>query len=168
MAQKSLIDFCIVSSNLFSEVLDILVKRGAKLSTDHHLVVCSLRFLKPWLNRKSRKSSVTNRIKWEVLADRDVRNQLASSMAARFQRLPRVSEDIEIEWLLFQAAIISSAVESCRQKRLRLAGGSEKRTPCWNQDVKEAIGERKMRLGPCCKTGYYLICYPGILRRENL
>ena len=38
---KSLIDFCIVSSDLFSDVLDVRVKRGAELSTDHHLVVCS-------------------------------------------------------------------------------------------------------------------------------
>ena len=39
MDQKSLIDFCIVSSDLFSDVLDVRVKRGAELSTDHHLVV---------------------------------------------------------------------------------------------------------------------------------
>ena len=32
MAQKSLIDFCIVWSNLFSEVLDVRVKRGAEFS----------------------------------------------------------------------------------------------------------------------------------------
>ena len=43
MDQKSLIDFCIVSSDLFSDVLDVRVKRGAELSTDHHLVVCFLR-----------------------------------------------------------------------------------------------------------------------------
>ena len=42
MDQKSLIDFCIVSSDLFSDVLDVRVKRGAELSTDHHLVVCSI------------------------------------------------------------------------------------------------------------------------------
>ena len=39
MAQKSLIDFCIVSSDLFSEMLDVQVKRGAELSSDHHLIV---------------------------------------------------------------------------------------------------------------------------------
>ena len=38
MDQKSLIHFCIVSSNLFSDVLDVQVKQGAELSTDHHLV----------------------------------------------------------------------------------------------------------------------------------
>ena len=42
MDQKSLIDFCIVSSDLFSNVLDLRVKRGAELSTDHHLVVSDM------------------------------------------------------------------------------------------------------------------------------
>ena len=67
MDQKSLIDFCIVSSDLFSDVLDVRVKRGAELSTDHHLVVCSLRLSKPWPNKRSNRSSVTYRIKWEAL-----------------------------------------------------------------------------------------------------
>ena len=73
--QKSLIDFCIVSSDLFSDVLDVRVKRSKRsteLSTDHHLVVCSLRLSKPWPNRKSNRSSVTYRIKWEALEDEEV------------------------------------------------------------------------------------------------
>ena len=47
MDQTFFKDFCTVSSDLFSEVLDVGVKRGAELSTDHHLVVCSVRLLKP-------------------------------------------------------------------------------------------------------------------------
>ena len=137
MAQKSLIDFCIVSSDLFSEVLDVQVKRVAELSTDHHLVVCSLRFSKPWLKRKSRRSKVAQRIKCDALADRDVRKKFASSVASTFQHLPEVSSEIEMEWWLFRIAMISSAVESCGRKRLRMAAGSQKRTPWWNQNVKE-------------------------------
>ena len=38
LGQRSLIDFCIVSADLFSTVSDVRVKRGAELSTDHHLV----------------------------------------------------------------------------------------------------------------------------------
>ena len=68
--QKSLIDFCIVLSDLFSDVLDARVKRGAKLSTDHHLVVCSFQLSKPWPNRKSNRSFVTYRDKWEALEDK--------------------------------------------------------------------------------------------------
>ena len=38
--QRSINDFCVVSADLFSSVVGVLVKRGAKLSTDHHLVFC--------------------------------------------------------------------------------------------------------------------------------
>ena len=48
-----------------------------------------------------------------------------------------------MEWSLFRTAIISSAVESCGRKRLRMAAGSEKTTPWWNQDVREAIPAKK-------------------------
>ena len=97
MDRKSLIDFCIVLSDLFSDVLDVRVKRGAELSTDHHLVVCSLRLLKPWPNRRSNRSSVSYRIKWEALEDRKVRKQFASSISSKFRQLPNVSKDIEKE-----------------------------------------------------------------------
>ena len=110
-------------------VLDVRVKGGAELSTDHHLVVCSLRLSKPWPNKRSNRSSVTYRIKWEALEDKEVRKQFASSISSKFRHLPDVSENIEKEWLLFRSAFISSAAESCGRKRLRVAGGSEKRTP---------------------------------------
>ena len=48
-----------------------------------------------------------------------------------------------MEWLLFRSAIISSASESCGQKRFGVAGDSEKKTPWWNQEVKEAIRTKK-------------------------
>ena len=48
-----------------------------------------------------------------------------------------------------------------------MAAGSEKRTPRWNQDVKEAIQKKKMLAMPRCQTSHYLICNPGILSREK-
>ena len=38
LGQRSLIDFCVVSADLFSTVSDVRIKRGAEMSTDHHLV----------------------------------------------------------------------------------------------------------------------------------
>ena len=57
--EQSLIDFYIVLSDLFSDVLDVRLKQGVELSTDHHLVVCSLQLLKPRPNKKFNRSSVT-------------------------------------------------------------------------------------------------------------
>ena len=41
--QKSLIDLFVVSDDLRKSVMDVCLKRGAVLSTDHHLVLCKLR-----------------------------------------------------------------------------------------------------------------------------
>ena len=71
MDQKSLIDTCIVLSDLFSDELEVREKQDAELSTAHHLVVCSLRLSKPWPNRKSNRSSVTYRTKLETLEDKE-------------------------------------------------------------------------------------------------
>ena len=86
---------------------------------------------------------MANRIKFEAPWDKYVMKQFASKMAAKFQQLPEVSEDIDMEWLLFQTAIISPAVESCGRKRLRMARGSEKRTSWWSQVVEKAIRTKK-------------------------
>ena len=143
MEEKSLIDFCIVSSDLFSDALDVRVKRDAELSTDHHLVACSLQLSKSRPNRKSNRSSVTYWIKWEALEDKEARKPFTCSISSKFRQLPDASDDMEKEWSLFRSAIISSAAESYGRKRLRVAGDSEKRTPWWNQKGKEAIQAKK-------------------------
>ena len=136
---RSLIDFCIVSSDLFSDVLDVRVKRVAELSTDHHLVVCSLRLSKPWPNKRSNRSSVTYRIKWEALEDKEVRKQFASSISSKFRQLPSVSEESRRNGCCSDQQSFHQLLKSCGQKRLRVAVDRKKRTPWWNQEVKEAI-----------------------------
>ena len=42
-----------------------------------------------------------------------------------------------------QISDLLSAAESCRRKRLGVAGDSEKTTPWWNQEVKEAFRAKK-------------------------
>ena len=98
---------------------------------------------------------------------KEVRKQFAPSISPKVRRLPDVSEDIENEWLLFKSATISSAAERCVQKRLRVAGDSEKRTPWWNQEEKKLFEQRKMRSRPCYWTDRCLICNPATLRREK-
>ena len=68
VGQCSIIDFCIVSADLFSSVIDVHVKRAAELSTNHHLVVCILRSLNHLRTRKQFKAkSIQNKV--ELLAD---------------------------------------------------------------------------------------------------
>ena len=95
MDQKSLIDTCIVLSDLFSDELEVREKQDAELSTAHHLVVCSLRLSKPWPNRKSNRSSVTYRTKLETLEDKEEKKkQFASSISSKFRQIPDASKSL--------------------------------------------------------------------------
>jgi len=64
MKQKSMINFCIVSADLFSNVLDVRVKRElltAVLSTEHHLIFCSADF-----ETCAEQEISSYKIKWEA------------------------------------------------------------------------------------------------------
>ncbi|KAI3374338.1 hypothetical protein L3Q82_006173 [Scortum barcoo] len=59
-----MIDFVVVSSDLRPYVLDTRVKRGAELSTDHHLVVSWIRWQRRKLDRPGRPKRIV-RVCWE-------------------------------------------------------------------------------------------------------
>ena len=114
---------------------DVRVKRGAELSTDHHLVVCTLKTLKPLKKRKTFRPRKTYRIKWESLADKEVRTAFADNIASKFKELPTFTEDIETEWCLFReqqslrpllAVVDVSVLEGRRVARKELLGGTKK------------------------------------------
>ena len=123
-----MIDFRIVSADLLSTVSDVCVKRGAELSTDHHLVVCTLKALKPLKKRKTFRPQKTYRVQWESLADKEVRTAFADNIASKFKELPASTEDIETEWCLFRT-VTTSATNCCGRKRVGGTKSSEKRTP---------------------------------------
>ena len=106
-----------------------------ELSTDHHLVVCTLKALKPLRKRKTFRPRKTYRIQWESLADKEVRTAFADNITSKFKELAASTEDSETEWCLFRTAVITFAT-NC--KRVGVKKSSEKRTPWWNQEVKEA------------------------------
>ncbi|KAK3571000.1 hypothetical protein QTP86_033564, partial [Hemibagrus guttatus] len=72
LGRRSMINFVIVSSDLRPHVLDTRVKRGAELSTDHHLVVSWIRLRRRMPDRLGRPKRIV-RVCWERLADPSVR-----------------------------------------------------------------------------------------------
>ncbi|KAI3377518.1 hypothetical protein L3Q82_008694, partial [Scortum barcoo] len=68
LGQRSMIDFVVLASNLRPYVLDTRVKRGAELSTDHHLVVSWIRWRRRKLDRPGRPKRIV-RVCWECLAE---------------------------------------------------------------------------------------------------
>ena len=152
LGQHSLIDFCIVSADLFSTVSDVRVKRGAELSTDHHLVVCTLKALKPLKKRRL--------FDHEKLIESNGNHWLTKRYELHLQTtLHRSSKNFRplLKTLkLFRTALIASATNCYGRKRVGGTKSSEKRTPWWNQEVKEAIRAKKVAYRPGLQISYYL------------
>ncbi|KAI3369576.1 hypothetical protein L3Q82_024385 [Scortum barcoo] len=116
LGRRSMIDFVVVSSDLRPYVLDTRVKRGAELSTDHHLVVSWIRWQRRKLDRPGRPKRIV-RVCWERLAEPSVREVFNSHLRKSFSQIPREAGDIESEWTMFSASIVDAAVRSCVDAR---------------------------------------------------
>jgi hypothetical protein len=143
VGQKSIIDFFVASSGLRETILDVCVKRGAELSTDHHLVVCRLRLPDSARLRRKGEPKKLYRIRWEALEDETVRGKLANDMNCRFQQIPEGFMDVQQEWELFKSALLAAASECCGLKRLGVPNGNDKRTCWWTPEVQDAVRAKK-------------------------
>ena len=167
MDQKSLIDFCIASSDLFSDVLNVRVKRGAELSTDYHQVVCSLRLSKPRPNKRSKRSSVIYRIKWEAFEDKEIRKEFTSSISTKFRQLPDALRTSRRNGCCSDQQSFHQLLKVVGENGLEWRAIVRKEHLGGTKRLKTLFEQRKMRSRPGYRTDRHLICNPGTLRREK-
>uniref|UniRef100_A0A8C6MIB8 Endonuclease/exonuclease/phosphatase domain-containing protein n=1 Tax=Nothobranchius furzeri TaxID=105023 RepID=A0A8C6MIB8_NOTFU len=151
LGRRPMIDFVVVSSDLRPYVLDTRVKRGAELSTDHHLVVSWIRWQGNMPRRPGRPKRML-RICWEHLAEEPVKTVFNSHLRQSFDRVPRAVGGMDSEWALFHSAIVEAAVASCGHK---VAGASRGCNPCthwWTPEARRAVRLKK----EACRA--WLVC----------
>ncbi|TWW67452.1 R2DM Retrovirus-related Pol polyprotein from type II retrotransposable element [Takifugu flavidus] len=142
LGRRSMIDFVIVSSDLRPHVLDTRVKRGAELSTDHHLVVSWLRWWGRMPDRPGRPKRVV-RVCWERLAESPVRRSFNSRLRESSDHVPGEAGDIESEWTVFRASIVEAADRCCGRKVVGACRGGNARTRWWTPAVRDAVKLKK-------------------------
>ena len=142
LGRRSMIDFIVVSSGLRPCVLDTRVKRGAELSTDHHLVVSWIRWRRRKPDRLGRPKRVV-RVCWERLAEPSVSADFNSHLRESFAQIPREAGDIESEWTMFSTSIVKAAALSCGRRVSGACRGGNPRTRWWTPAVREAVKLKK-------------------------
>ncbi|KAK3543164.1 hypothetical protein QTP70_012267 [Hemibagrus guttatus] len=115
LGRRSMIDLVVMSSDLRPHVLDTRVKRGAELSTDHHLVVSWIRLRRRMPDRLGRPKRI-------------VRGVFNSHLRESFNQIPREVGDIESEWTMFSSSIVDAAIRSCGRKVSGASCGGNPRT----------------------------------------
>ncbi|KAK3534060.1 hypothetical protein QTP86_001191 [Hemibagrus guttatus] len=139
---RSMIDLVIVSSDLRPHVLDTRVKRGAELSTDHHLVVSWIHLRRRMPDRLGRPKRIV-RVCWERFADPSVRGVFNSHLRESFNQIPREVGDIESEWTMFSTSIVDAAIRRCGRKVCGASRGGNPRTQWWTLEVRDAVKLKK-------------------------
>ena len=142
LGQRSMIDFVVVSADLRPHVLDTRVKRGAELSTHHHLVVSWIRWRGRLPDRPGEPKRVV-RVNWERLVEAPVRRVFNSHIWKNFSCIPGEVGDMESEWAMFRASIAEVAVRCCGPKAVGACRGGNLRTRWWTPAVKEAVRLKK-------------------------
>ncbi|KAK3532843.1 hypothetical protein QTP70_000267 [Hemibagrus guttatus] len=142
LGRRSMIDLVVVSSDLRPHVLDTRVKRGAELSTDHHLVVSWIRLQRRMPDRLGRPKRIV-RVCWERLADPSVRGVFNSHLRESFNQIPREVGDIESEWTMFSSSIVDAAIRSCGRMVSGAGRGSNPQTQWWALEVRDAVKLKK-------------------------
>ncbi|KAK3557951.1 hypothetical protein QTP86_003867 [Hemibagrus guttatus] len=142
LGQRSMIDLVIVSSDLRPHVLGTRVKRGAELSTDHHLVVSWISLRRRMPDSLGRPKRIV-RVCWERLADPSVRGVFNSHLRESFSQIPREVGDIESEWTMFSSSIVDAAIQSCGRKVSGAGHGGNPRTQWWTLEVRDAVKLKK-------------------------
>ncbi len=132
----------VVSSDLRPYVLDTRLKRGAELSTDHHLVVSWIRWQRRRPDRPGRPKRIV-RVCWECLAEPCVRGIFNFQIRESFDQIPREAGDIESEWTMFSASIVDVAIRSCGCKASGACHGGNTRTRWWTPEVRDAVKLKK-------------------------
>ncbi|TWW62406.1 hypothetical protein D4764_04G0010530 [Takifugu flavidus] len=134
---RSMIDFVVVPLDLRPYVLDTQVKRGAELSTDHHLVVSWLRWWGRMPDTPGRPKRIV-RVCWECLAETSVRRSFNSHIRESFDHVPGEAGDIESEWTMFRASIVEAADRCCGCKVVGACRGNNTQTRWWTPVVRDA------------------------------
>ncbi|KAK3543028.1 hypothetical protein QTP70_008717 [Hemibagrus guttatus] len=137
-----MIDLVVMSSDLQLHVLDTREKRGAELSTNHHLVVSWIRLRRRMPDRLGRPKYIV-RVCWEHLADPSVRGVFNSHLRESFNQIQREVGDIESEWTMFSSSIVDAAIWSCSRKVSGAGRGGNPRTQWWTLEVRDAVKLKK-------------------------
>ena len=130
----TIIDYITYTSD--TRYMDVKVNRGAELDTDHYLLVLTYRLK---LRHKKTKTQIYTKIKTKRLENEESRKDYENLVTEKLEQRTQ-TDSLEENWNIFKNIIIESAEEICGRRKL---GNKKKRTPWWNDTVKEAVSQKK-------------------------
>lgn len=140
---RSILDYVLVSADIRRFVLDTRVYRGFEFGSDHYLVCSFLRI--SWERAKIPRIKC-KRIKIERLNNISTVNEFKEHVAtARYedrgmQHSGEETRGIEQEWAKYKNSLLEASKEVLGET---VCKDYKRRTPWWNEEVRNAVKEKK-------------------------
>lgn len=149
--EKSIIDYVLINRGNRKEVVDVRVRRGPEIYSDHYLLEAVMRMkvdeeekdAKQGGPSKRRKQVVKN-IRSYRLREPEIAERYKSRIEEEMEGLKVTSADMTVEdlWNTMKLKILNTASEICG---ITATGGGRKQTRWWNSDIQEQVKIKKRR-----------------------
>jgi len=141
--EKSIIDLILIEKAEKSKLIDVRVKRGSEIGSDHYLVEAQLKHNiseKKENNKMNIEMNYTN-IKTYRLQEEKFRKRYKEECDKRLLLGKQGGKkDLEELWKYFKDTIKQVATEICGVSK---STNKRKQTPWWNQEIKEEVRKKK-------------------------
>uniref|UniRef100_A0A1Y1M0F5 Reverse transcriptase domain-containing protein n=2 Tax=Photinus pyralis TaxID=7054 RepID=A0A1Y1M0F5_PHOPY len=143
--EKSIIDYILINREYRKEIIDVKVKRGPEIYSDHYLVVAKSRLdteMQTNCVEKTHLTKVNEAIRTYKLQEPEIFIKFTEEIEKKAEKDSAQWETMNLEqlWLLFKESVISTAKETCGVIGINK---NKKQTKWWNQELKEQVKIKK-------------------------
>lgn len=143
---RSIIDYILTERNNRKDVLDVRVRRGPEIYTDHYLLGAKIKKNTTTQENKrdSNEDMMYETIKVYKLRNKDTAFRYTGEINTKIEReaILDKEENLENLWRVFKKIIIETAKERCGILKV---GNRRKQTAWWNQDIKLEVKIKKQK-----------------------
>lgn len=138
--ERSIIDYILTPRENRRSIMDVRVKRGAEIYSDHHLLVARIK--QRDIEIKKTKEERHTAIRTYRLRDTKTATKYQQAAHKNIER--KINEikraDAQQGWSIFKEAIITAAKETCGVCK---PDKRKKQTPWWTEEVREEVKRKK-------------------------
>ena len=145
---SSQIDFTLARSRMRCNIRDSRAIPSAGLDTDHRPVITTLVTEKK--RKFTKKKKQLERLNMHKLQDEEVQTKIKSTIGEKLDRTDATLLNVDEAWDSFKTVLLDTIREACGIKKT--GGRNRKATAWWNEEVKDAIKEKKKLYKTWVKT----------------
>ena len=116
---------------IWSHFMDTRVYRGAKLDTDHFLLISKIKSPKPQFHKKTQKVVQEEKFKIQLLDQESIRKLQHDRLKVHIKLMVG---NVEMDWKRFKESVKIVANENLGTQKWRY----KKRLKIWNEEIREA------------------------------